>query len=590
MSRSPGLTRQERARYVLVISRKCIRTSVVLAALAVSAAFSAGEAAATSHVYVTAWNDQLVNEFSASSNGALSSFGSVNAGDSQPWYIAMTSDARNLYLTTFSGHDLEAFDVGPAGALTQKDAAHGGQVTTGTKPVGIAVSPDDKNAYVANYNNNGAGSVSIYDIASDGSIKAHTPDQVAGKGSYGVAVSPDGKSVYIANSGDDTISQFDRAADGSLTAKVPDTVTVSHISSNPGPDYLALTPDGKHLYSANYNDSSIGVFDVGAGGKLTEKSSGSPVASGYGLYQIAVSPDGRSLYGPSNDDGKVYQYDIAAAGGLTAKSPSTQPAGLHLDGIWLSPDGKSAYAADAGTFVNPTSNKDFALSQFNVDSAGRLAAKSPATVATGDYPAAAMVAPDQGPTASFTDPSAGSSVKFDASGSTDPDGTVARYLWNFGDGTPLLDNGPKPTHTYAKPGVYTVTLTLFDDAGCSTALVYTGQTAYCHGRPAATTTRSVTVKAGAKKGCTNRRNYTFKPKHPPGTHIVDVKVFINGKLKVHLTGNDLGPVKINPLPTTGKFRVKVVATQDNGDVVTSTRTYHGCKKTKPRTHVHRHHH
>jgi hypothetical protein len=32
-----------------------------------------------------------------------------------------------------------------------------------------------------------------------------------------------------------------------------------------------------------------------------------------------------------------------------------------------------------------------------------------------------------------------------------------------------------------------------------------------------------------------------------------------------------------------------VQTQDKGDVVTSTRTYHGCKKSGPKTHTHHHH-
>src|SRR5207249_2605874 len=117
----------------------------------------------------------------------------------------------------------------------------------------------------------------------------------------------------------------------------------------------------------------------------------------------------------------------------------------------------------------------------------------PTTVAGDDYPAAAMVAPDQAPTASFTDPpaAAGSPESFDASGSSDADGTIARYVWDFGDGTPAADAGPHPSHTYAANGVYTVRLTLFDDLGCSTTFVYTGLTAYCNGAAAATTTRSV---------------------------------------------------------------------------------------------------
>ncbi|HIH29388.1 MAG TPA: PKD domain-containing protein [Thermoplasmata archaeon] len=57
-------------------------------------------------------------------------------------------------------------------------------------------------------------------------------------------------------------------------------------------------------------------------------------------------------------------------------------------------------------------------------------------------------------------------VAFNGSQSIDPDGTIIFYRWNFGDGSSqILDISPE--HTYADPGVYTVTLTVVDDDGRS---------------------------------------------------------------------------------------------------------------------------
>lgn len=68
------------------------------------------------------------------------------------------------------------------------------------------------------------------------------------------------------------------------------------------------------------------------------------------------------------------------------------------------------------------------------------------------------------PTADFTTAGDEMAKSFDASASTAPSGrTIASYAWNFGDGT--TGNGATANHTYADPGVYTVTLTVKDSAG-----------------------------------------------------------------------------------------------------------------------------
>jgi PKD repeat protein len=55
----------------------------------------------------------------------------------------------------------------------------------------------------------------------------------------------------------------------------------------------------------------------------------------------------------------------------------------------------------------------------------------------------------------------GEVVTFDGSNSSDLDGTIDRYEWNFGDDQ--RGTGPTPSHTYDAPGTYHVTLTVFDD-------------------------------------------------------------------------------------------------------------------------------
>jgi PKD repeat protein len=68
------------------------------------------------------------------------------------------------------------------------------------------------------------------------------------------------------------------------------------------------------------------------------------------------------------------------------------------------------------------------------------------------------------PTAAFTKTCSGLDCDF-TDGSTDADGTIASYLWDFGDGQTSTE--ASPSHTYAAAGEVTVTLTVTDDDGAT---------------------------------------------------------------------------------------------------------------------------
>ncbi len=87
----------------------------------------------------------------------------------------------------------------------------------------------------------------------------------------------------------------------------------------------------------------------------------------------------------------------------------------------------------------------------------------------------------QRPTAVLSaDPTSGLApltVNFSATGSSDADGSIVSYLWNFGDGG--SQSGATAQRVYSVPGTYTATLTVTDNAGL-------------------TDTRSVTITSGAQ--------------------------------------------------------------------------------------------
>ncbi|MCI0415238.1 PKD domain-containing protein [bacterium] len=66
-------------------------------------------------------------------------------------------------------------------------------------------------------------------------------------------------------------------------------------------------------------------------------------------------------------------------------------------------------------------------------------------------------------TASPTKTGKGTPVQFDASASNDPDGSISKYEWNFGDGSNAT--GVRTEHTYNSHGNFTATLKVTDNKG-----------------------------------------------------------------------------------------------------------------------------
>jgi PKD repeat protein len=103
-----------------------------------------------------------------------------------------------------------------------------------------------------------------------------------------------------------------------------------------------------------------------------------------------------------------------------------------------------------------------------------------------------LEANDVVPTASFSitpnSGTAGSSVTFNGGTSSDPDGSIASYSWNFGDGS-AAGSGGTASHTYAVAGNYTVALTVTDNGGQTATTTH-----------AATVTAAPATEGGSRGG------------------------------------------------------------------------------------------
>ncbi len=152
-----------------------------------------------------------------------------------------------------------------------------------------------------------------------------------------------------------------------------------------------------------------------------------------GNAPLTVAFDGSAS---TDADGTITSYTWAFGDGQTASGTRTQ----HL------------YTAP-GTYTAVLSVAD------NAGAVGQ--ASTTVTVASPQ---------NQPPVAAFTSsPNGGVSpvdVSFDASASSDPDGTIVSYSWTFGDGSPAA-SGKTTVHTYSTAANHVADLTVTDDKGAS---------------------------------------------------------------------------------------------------------------------------
>ncbi len=455
----------------------------VLCSLLALAAIAAS-ARADRTVYVGGPGAARVAALDIGANGSLTVVsGSPFAAGNGAGAVALTPDGRRLYVSNTAANTISGFAIDANGALAPLPgspfAAPGG-------PRGVAVSPDGRHLYVAN---SGADTISGFAIGANGALTG-VPNSPFGAGDnpVGIAVSPGGGHLYATNQTASTISGFAIASNGSLSALAGPPPTTSE-----PPAGIGFTPGGDRLYVAGTRSDLLDAqgfvfgFDVGAGGALTAVPS-SPFAAGDGTNAIAVSPNGLHVVATNDVSNDLSSFAIGADGSLTETTGSPIATATRPRGVAITPDGRGVYVSgDDGNLLFPAMR----VSGFGVGAGGAFTPLpsspfNPGMTGMGEL-ADVATTPNQPPIARFgvNVGRPGFPSTFDASASSDSDGAIVRYDWDFGDGTTLANGGPTPTHTFPGLDDYQVTLTVTDNEGCSRTVIYTGQTASCNGGPGA---------------------------------------------------------------------------------------------------------
>lgn len=422
-----------------------------------------------------------------------------------PRGMTMSPNGRFLFAADSGTNQVSSFSVGSDGGLTQ---VTGSPVGTARFPAATAITPNGRFLYATHgFFNDG---IRSFTVGADGSLTPLAPTAMTGNGE-GIAVSPDGLHLYCVST--NGVFVFDINPDGTLT-----TVTGSPFAGSLAPDGIAIAPSGAFAYVTSITHDDIHALSLAADGKPTVV--GGSVHSGSGNtnpHSVVVSPDGTRVY--AINSGATVSPGVTSGAGLAAFAVAADgtlsPIGTNVSmgttdlagGGAVTPDGRHFFAIrtnGANNFESLAVGADGSLSEVSGSPFADGATISPSVIPYG----VVATPPDQGPLAAVAAVAAapGSATTFDASRSSDPDGSVARYDWDFGDGTSLRGGGSAPQHTYAKAGVYTASVTVADAIGCSDHMVWGSSLAYCNGGPAARATVTVdTPPSISALALTNKR-------------------------------------------------------------------------------------
>jgi YVTN family beta-propeller protein len=205
-------------------------------------------------------------------------------------------------------------------------------IPVGDNPGSMVVSPDGKYLYVACY---GDRTVTVVDTADNQPI-ATIP--CPAEGLYGAAISPDGRRLYLSD-----VSEV-------LFVDTTTRQTTGSTTQLGGPQGLAISADGQHLYAALAAANAAAVVDT-ASDHTTAR-----IKVGEAPYNLALSPDESHLYVANSDNSlsviKTANHQVTHTIAVDALyGVAVSPDGAHVYVLTYSPNALLVIKAASNTVV-----------------------------------------------------------------------------------------------------------------------------------------------------------------------------------------------------------------------------------------------
>lgn len=341
------------------------------------------------NVYVVTQGTNSLVEFSRNQEtGLLTETGCIsrentacvvhNAGGlNSPYGVTISPDGKNVYTAAYADEAIAEFSRNTeTGALKQLSGVNN-CITSGStgltgcntekalgleRAIGVAISPDGRNVYVAAGATNGEGAIVAFarNINEEGALtqlpgeegcistsNAKCAKGVAIDGPEDLVTSPDGRNVYANSSQNNSVLEFRRESTGTLAQlaspnacvmNAPAEAQCTQVKGLEKALGVTISPQGENVYASSAFEDDEAVFTRNAEtGVLTSlpppyeclgkapytKCETTGIKGIAGARRVTVSPDGMNLYVAGQNDHSIVELARAVAPTVSSVAPGS---------------------------------------------------------------------------------------------------------------------------------------------------------------------------------------------------------------------------------------------------------------------------
>jgi 6-phosphogluconolactonase len=273
-------------------------------------------------------NPGQINVFAVDSqSGALiqPKYSPYSTGGRDPVAVIATPNEKNLFVANQEDNTVTNFGIGTDGKLYPLQTCN----TPGSFPTFLAVNPAGTFLFVVetyqpafSTSIPGPGALVVFPIATDGTVSCTAPVAngtlayfPVGTNPLGVNVLPNGNFVYVVN-GSPTTSGGPVAPAGITAFQLAGSGVLTQIGESPvgvEPNALATDPTSRFLYVTDGASNQVDGFLVQANGTLLPMQA--PFSAGNLPDSITVDPRGQYVYAANYNSSTVSSYTIAQGNG-----------------------------------------------------------------------------------------------------------------------------------------------------------------------------------------------------------------------------------------------------------------------------------